>query len=75
VQLFSEFSLRALCEAYAPTLALLFRLIVQQRVGHRSGRSEPRAKKCRPKSCPWLKVPRPVARSRNPALTEWQCVK
>ena len=75
VQLFSEFNLRELCHADAATLALLFRLIAQQRVGHRPGRCEPRAKKRRPKSYPWLKVPRHVARSRNPALPEWQRVK
>lgn len=75
VQLFSEFALRQLCHAHAPTLALLLRLIAQQRVGHRSGRCEPRAKKRRPKSFPWLKVPRHVARSRNHALPEWLRVK
>jgi hypothetical protein len=40
----------------------LFTLIAQVRVGHRPGRLEPRARKRRPKSYPWLKVPRPVAR-------------
>lgn len=75
VQLFSEFSLRELSHAHATTLALLFRLIAQQRVGHRAGRREPRAKKRRPKSYPWLKVPRHVARSRSHALLEWQRVK
>lgn len=40
----------------------LFRLIVQVRVGHRPGRLEPRARKRRPKSYPWLKVPRAIAR-------------
>jgi Transposase DDE domain len=75
VQLFSEFSLRQLCHAHSPTLALLLRLIAQQRAGHRAGRCEPRAKKRRPKSFPWLKVPRHVARSRNPTLPEWQRVK
>jgi hypothetical protein len=40
----------------------LFRLIAQRLVGDRSGRSEPRVRKRRPKSFPWLKVPRAVAR-------------
>jgi len=40
----------------------LFRLIVQVRVGQRPGRLEPRARKRRPKSYPWLKVPRRPAR-------------
>lgn len=39
-----------------------FRLIAQLRVGHRPGRIEPRARKRRPKSYPWLKVPRAEAR-------------
>jgi hypothetical protein len=75
VQLFSEFQLRDLCRAHAPTLALLIRLIAQGRVGHRPGRSEPRARKRRPKSSPWLKVPRHVARSRNPAHPTWLRVR
>ena len=40
----------------------LFRLIAQLPVGDRPGRSEPRVRKRRPKSFPWLKVPRTVAR-------------
>jgi hypothetical protein len=40
----------------------LFRLIAQRLVGNRPGRSEPRVRKRRPKSFPWLKVPRAVAR-------------
>jgi hypothetical protein len=40
----------------------LFRLIAQRPVGNRPGRSEPRVRKRRPKSFPWLKVPRAVAR-------------
>ena len=75
LQLFSEFQLRALCHANAPALALLFRLIAQSRVGHRPGRCEPRARKRRPKSSPWLKVPRHVARSRNPAHPTWRRVR
>ena len=41
----------------------LFVLIAQCRVGRRPGRIEPRMRKRRPKSYPWLKVPR--ARARN----------
>jgi Transposase DDE domain len=40
----------------------LFRLIAQRPVGNRAGRSEPRVRKRRPKSFPWLKVPRATAR-------------
>jgi hypothetical protein len=40
----------------------LFRLIAQRPVGNRPGRIEPRVRKRRPKSFPWLKVPRAVAR-------------
>jgi hypothetical protein len=40
----------------------LFRLIAQCPVGNRPGRIEPRVRKRRPKSFPWLKVPRAVAR-------------
>ncbi|MGC2460771.1 MAG: IS4 family transposase [Steroidobacteraceae bacterium] len=39
-----------------------FRLIAQLSVGSRPGRIEPRARKRRPKSFPWLKVPRAAAR-------------
>lgn len=39
-----------------------FRLLAQLTVGHRPGRIEPRARKRRPKSYPWLKVPRAEAR-------------
>ena len=41
---------------------ILFKLIAQVRVGQRPGRLEPRARKRRPKSYPWLKVPRTLAR-------------
>lgn len=40
----------------------LFRLIAQRPVGNRPGRSEPRVRKRRPKSFPWLKVPTALAR-------------
>jgi hypothetical protein len=49
--------------AHAPAQPVeFFRLIAQLAVGNRPGRIEPRARKRRPKSFPWLKVPRPVAR-------------
>lgn len=41
---------------------ILFKFIAQVRVGDRAGRLEPRARKRRPKSYPWLKVPRELAR-------------
>lgn len=41
---------------------LLFTLIAQCKVGHRSARIEPRMRKRRPKPYPWLKVPRAHAR-------------
>ncbi len=40
----------------------LFTLIAQCRVGKRPGRIEPRMRKRRPKSYPWLKIPRAQAR-------------
>ena len=40
----------------------LIRLIAQLTVGNRPGRIEPRARKRRPKSYPWLKVPGAEAR-------------
>lgn len=55
--------------------AILFELIATVRVGQRPGRHEPRARKRRPKSYPWLKVPRHVARRRSPADPVWQRVK
>jgi hypothetical protein len=42
---------------------LLYDLIVQQRVGNRPGRIEPRAVKRRPKPYPLLMKPRPLARA------------
>jgi Transposase DDE domain len=72
VQLWSEYSVRRAACRTPEALHQLLRLIGQVRVGHRPGRCEPRARKRRPKSFPWLKVPRHVARSRNPALPEWQ---
>ncbi len=43
-------------------LIILFELMVQQRVGLRPGRIEPRAVKRRPKAYPLLTLPRPLAR-------------
>ena len=40
----------------------LMLLIAQKQVGNRPGRMEPRARKRRPKSYPWLKVPRSEAK-------------
>lgn len=48
--------------ALATIPELLFRLIAQLRVGNRPRRLEPRARKRRPKSFPWLKIPRTRAR-------------
>ncbi len=42
----------------------LFRLIAQRKVGNRSGRVEPRARKRRPPSYPWLDVSRSRARQK-----------
>jgi hypothetical protein len=63
VQLWSEWIARRLCSHRDASVDLLFTLIGQLRVGNRPGRIEPRARKRRPKPYPWLKVPRPQARS------------
>ena len=60
VQLWTEWTAHRVDLTADP--ATLFRLIAQLTVGHRPGRIEPRAKKRRPKSYPWLKVPRDEAR-------------
>ncbi len=75
VQLWSEWNSRALCRTARADVTLLLDLIAQVRVGHRPGRCEPRARKRRPKSFPWLKVPRHVARRRNPNHPTWLRVK
>lgn len=75
VQLWSEWRARTLGGALLPDLHRLFALIAQPRVAQRPHRCEPRARKRRPKSFPWLKVHRHVARSRNPALPNWRRVK
>jgi len=73
VQLWSEFTARAALRKIDPATALatLLRLIAQVPAGHRPHRSEPRARKRRPKSFPWLKVPRHVARQRPAHLPNW----
>jgi hypothetical protein len=54
VQLWSEWIMRGLCHRASHSIALLFTLIGQLRVGNRPGRIEPRARKRRPKPNPWL---------------------
>jgi hypothetical protein len=60
VQLWTEWVTRGLCAGQDNHR--LFALIAQSKVGHRSGRIEPRMRKRRPKPYPWLKVPRVHAR-------------
>ncbi len=64
VQLWTEWTAQCLGRTTAYDHALLMRLLAQSRVGARPGRLEPRARKRRPKSYPWLKVPRAEARRR-----------
>ena len=73
VQIWTEFTAQGVLRHADPDVALraLWRLIAQQPAGHRPGRSEPRARKRRPKSFPWLKVPRHVARQRPAHLPNW----
>lgn len=61
VQMWTEWTYRSMIAA--PD-ANLFKLIAQLKVGKRPGRIEPRARKRRPKSYPWLKEPRAQARRR-----------
>jgi len=60
VQMWTTWSWRARELFAAPEE--FFRLLAQHTVGKRPGRIEPRARKRRPKSFPWLKVPRSLAR-------------
>lgn len=60
VQIWAEWVARGLSATHDS--ARLFTLIAQCRVGRRPGRIEPRMRKRRPKSFPWLKVPRARAR-------------
>ncbi len=62
VQLWTEWTSPRLASHASQHNAALFRLITQLKVGNRPGRIEPRARKGRPKSYPWLKVPRAQAR-------------
>lgn len=62
VQLWTEWTSQHLGADTAVRDTGLFRLIAQMAVGNRPGRIEPRARKRRPKSYPWLKVPRTQAR-------------
>ena len=61
VQMWSEWTSKTL-SADPIRRVEFFRLIAQLTVGNRPGRIEPRARKRRPKSYPWLKVPRDEAR-------------
>lgn len=58
-QIWTEWTVRGLATAHHE---ILFRAIAQLRVGNRPGRIEPRARKRRPKSYQWMKVPRKEAR-------------
>ena len=62
VQLWTEWVARGL--SANNDCGRLFVLIAQCRVGHRPGRIEPRMRKRRPKSFPWLKVTRTRARQK-----------
>jgi len=62
VQMWMEWIARGLSTEPKRHNSALFRLIAQIRVGNRPGRIEPRMKKRRPKSYPWLKVSRAQAR-------------
>jgi Transposase DDE domain len=62
VQIWTEWISRSLLGSRCVMLADLLRLIAQRKVGNRPGRMEPRARKRRPKSYQWLKVPRALAR-------------
>lgn len=75
VQLWNAWTTRAVLRTSKVDITVLFALIAPVRVGHRPGRCEPRAKKRRPKSFPWLKVPRRIARERNPAHPNWRRAK
>ena len=64
VQTWTEWIARGLSTELSDHSGALFRLIAQIRVGNRPERIEPRMKKRRPKSYPWLKVSRAQARCR-----------
>lgn len=60
VQMWTEWTAKTLRTEPIRTIEF-FRLIAQLTVGNRPGRIEPRARKRRPKSYPWLKIPRAQA--------------
>ena len=62
VQMWTAWTSQTLAALTSAQHSELFRLIAQLKVGNRPGRIEPRARKRRPKSFPWLKVPRALAR-------------
>lgn len=62
VQLWTEWVARGLTATRDENY--LFTLIAQSRVANRPGRVEPRMRKRRPKSYPWLKRPGDIARDR-----------
>ena len=62
VQIWSQWTSLNSAKRHDGQRDILFKLIAQVIVGQRPGRLEPRARKRRPKSYPWLKVPRTVAR-------------
>jgi hypothetical protein len=62
VQIWTEWVTQGLAGRAEAHDEILFRTIAQLRVGNRPGRIEPRARKRRPKSYQWLKVPRRKAR-------------
>lgn len=64
VQTWTQWVARGLSTELTRHGGALFRLIAQIRVGNRPERIEPRMKKRRPKSYPWLKVSRAQARWR-----------
>jgi hypothetical protein len=62
VQIWTEWVAHGLAGVASAHNEILFRTIAQLKVGNRPGRLEPRARKRRPKSYQWLKVPRRKAR-------------
>lgn len=62
VQIWTQWVAQGLAGVASTHNEILFRAIAQLKVGNRSGRLEPRARKRRPKSYQWLKVPRAKAR-------------
>lgn len=62
VQLWTEWTARGLSNRATRADADLLKLIARIRVGNRLRRVEPRMRKRRPKSYPWLKITRAQAR-------------